>query len=72
MATQQIHSLLQETEGVVVAKVLKLDECVLAITLHHRLHELIDEAVICLTRHSLVSVANIKLILQQLLKERKE
>ena len=38
--------LLQEPEGIVVAKVLKLDERVLAIVLDHSLHELIDEVIV--------------------------
>lgn len=36
----------EEAEGVVVSKVLKLDQCVLPIFVHHSLHKLIDEIII--------------------------
>ena len=51
-----------------VSKVFKLDECVLAVPLHHGLHELVYKTVVRLTRHPLMTVADVKLILQQFLR----
>ena len=61
--------LLEESEGIVVTKVLKLDECVLAVVLHHRLHELINEVVILLARHTPVPAANVVHVLKTYLRK---
>ena len=57
--------LLEEPEGVLVAKVLKLDERVLAVVLHHGLHELVDEVVVLLPRDAPVPAANVVHILKR-------
>ena len=59
--------LFKESEGVVVTKVLKLDECVLAVVLHHSLHELVDEVIIFGTGHTLVLAAYVVHILEKCL-----
>ena len=57
--------LLEEPEGVLVAKVLKLDERVLAVVLHHGLHELVDEVVVLLARDAPVPAANVVHVLKK-------
>ena len=63
--TVGVAVLLEEPEGVVVAKVLKLDEGVLAVVLHHGLHELVDEVIILLASYALVLAAYVVNILRK-------
>lgn len=49
-----------------IAKVLELDEGVLAITPHHSLHELINEVIVFASHHTLLSQTHIQRILQQI------
>ena len=63
----RVAVLLEEPEGVVVAKVLKLDERVLAVVLDHGLHELVDEVIIFGTGHTLVLAAYVVHILEKCL-----
>lgn len=58
---------LQETESVVVAKVFKLDERVLSITVHNGRHEFINQIIIGLSSNSLVSQPDVERIVQQFL-----
>ena len=61
----RVAVLLEEPEGVVVAKVLKLDERVLAVVLDHGLHELVDEVVVFPTGYALVSASYVVNILKK-------
>ena len=61
----RVAVLLEEPEGVVVAKVLKLDERVLAVVLDHGLHELVDEVVVLLARDAPVPAANVVHVLKR-------
>uniref|UniRef100_A0AAG5CP82 Uncharacterized protein n=1 Tax=Anopheles atroparvus TaxID=41427 RepID=A0AAG5CP82_ANOAO len=63
----RIAELVQEAERVVVAKVLELDERVLAVPLHDGLHELVDELVVLRALHARVPQADVQWILQQVL-----
>ena len=60
----RVAVLLEEPEGILVAEVLKLDQRVLAIVLDNGLHELINEVVILLARHTPVSAAYVVHVLQ--------
>lgn len=55
-----------------VAKVLKLDERVLAVPPYHSLHELVDEVIVLLAGDSLVTVTDVEVILQQFLGREKK
>lgn len=59
-----VSILVQETERVVVAKILKLDEDVLAISLHDCVHELVDEVVVTLSGYPFVSEAYVQVIVE--------
>ena len=50
---------LEQSERVLVAKVLKLDQGLLAEPLHNRLHELLDEVVVFLASDPLLTKANV-------------
>uniref|UniRef100_A0A182JE73 Uncharacterized protein n=1 Tax=Anopheles atroparvus TaxID=41427 RepID=A0A182JE73_ANOAO len=63
----RVAELVQEAERVVVAKVLELDERVLAVPLHDGLHELVDELVVLRALHARVPQADVQWILQQVL-----
>ena len=51
-----------------VTEVLELYERVLAVAPHHRLHELVNEVVVLLARDALVAVADVEVIVKQLLR----
>ena len=59
-----------QAEGVVVPKVLKLDQCVLAVFIHHSLHELIQQVLVGLRAVSLLVQAHVEGVPQQALKEK--
>jgi hypothetical protein len=61
--------LLKETEGVVVAEVFELDQSVLAVPAHHRLHELLDELVVFCSNNALLTQTNVQRVVQQLLRK---
>uniref|UniRef100_A0A182SLI1 Uncharacterized protein n=1 Tax=Anopheles maculatus TaxID=74869 RepID=A0A182SLI1_9DIPT len=63
----RVAILVQKTERIVVAKVLELNERVLTVTLHHRLHKLVDEIIILLALYALVPQPNVQRVLQQIL-----
>ena len=60
-----IAVLVQQPEGVRVAKVLELDEGVLAIALDGRLHELVEESVVLGAGDALVTVADVQRVVQE-------
>lgn len=55
----------KEAEGIVVPKVLKLDQSVLPIFVHHSFHELIDEIIIGLRAISLLIKTHVEWILEE-------
>lgn len=61
--------LLEETEGVVVAEVFKLDQGVLAVSAHHRQHELLNELVVFRSSYALLTQTNVQRVVQQLLRK---
>lgn len=52
----------EEAEGIVVPKVLKLDQCVLPIFFHHSLHELINQIIVGLRAIPILVQAHVKWI----------
>jgi len=59
---------LEEAEGVVVAEVLELDQGVLAVPAHHRLHELFNKLVVLVADDALLAQTNVQRVVKQLLK----
>merc|ERR1719180_499416 len=59
--------LFKESEGIVVAKVFKLDQGVLPPTLHNRGHELINELIISLASDPLMPKTDVVNVVKQLL-----
>ena len=57
--TVLVSVVLEQSERVLVAKVLKLDQRLLSEPLHDRLHELVDEAVVFLASDPLLTKANV-------------
>lgn len=55
----------EEAEGIMVPKVLKLDQRVLSIFFHHSLHELIDQIIIGLRAVTLLIQAHVQWILEE-------
>lgn len=53
----------EEAEGIVVPKVLKLDQCVLPVFVHHSFHELINQIIVGLRAISLLVQAHVQRIL---------
>lgn len=62
----------EEAESIVIPKVLKLDQCVLAIFVHHSLHEFINQIIVCLRAIPLLVQAHVERILKECLIEGKE
>ena len=65
--TKFVSVLFQESEGIMVAKVFKLDEGVLTVSLDNRCHELVDEVVIFLASDPFMPQTNVINVIQQLL-----
>jgi hypothetical protein len=61
--------LLEETEGVVVAEVFELDQGVLAVPAHHRLHELLNKLVVFRSDYALLTQTDVQRVVQQLLRK---
>ena len=59
--------LFQQPEGVVVTKVLKLDQGVLAVPLYYSLHELLHKVVVLGAGHTLLPEADVVHVLQEVL-----
>lgn len=55
----------QEAEGIVVPKVLKLDQCVLPVFVHHSFHEFIDQIIVGLRAVPLLVQAHVQRILEK-------
>lgn len=55
----------EEAEGIMIPKVLKLDQCVLSIFVHHSLHELIYQIIVGLRAVSLLVQAHVQWILEE-------
>lgn len=55
----------EEAEGIVVPKVLKLDQCVLPVFVYHSLHELINQIIVSLRTIPLLVQAHVQWILQE-------
>lgn len=55
----------EEAEGIVVPKVLKLNQRVLPVFFHHCFHELINQIVVCLRVISLLVQAHVQRILEE-------
>lgn len=55
----------EEAEGVVVSKVLKLDQRVLPVFVHHSFHELINQIIVGLRAISLLVQAHVHRILEE-------
>merc|ERR1719309_381544 len=58
---------LKESEGILIAKVLKLNKSILSISSDHCSHELVNEVIIILSSDSLVSQSNVVNILKEFL-----
>lgn len=58
----------EESECIVVSKVFKLDQRVLAIFVHHSFHELVNKVIVGLRPVSLLIQAHVKGILKESLK----
>lgn len=57
--------LFQQSECILVGKIFKLDERVLAVTANHCLHELVDKVVICLPSNSFLVESDVVRIFQK-------
>lgn len=55
----------EEAEGIVVPKVLKLNQCVLPIFVHHSLHELINQIIVGLRAIPILVQAHVKWISEE-------
>lgn len=55
----------EEAESIVVPKVLKLDQCVLPVFVHHSLHELINQIIVSLRAIPLLVQAHVQRILEE-------
>lgn len=62
----------EKAECIVVSKVLKLDQCVLPVFVHHRLHELVNQVIISLRTVSLLVQTHVERILEESLIEAQE
>lgn len=62
----------EKAERIVVSKVLKLDQCVLPVFVHHSLHELVNQVIISLRTVSLLVQTHVERILEKSLIEAQE